>query len=318
MIPFDREDYEYLVTIMLRPSKNLCLSSEVLQSQEMGLPIVALESAVITHGLPHPENLNLALDMEKAVRTEGAVPATIAVIKGAVHVGLEEAEIRMLAEVDNTRKISLRDLGIAAARELNGGTTVATSIFAAEAAGLKVFATGGIGGVHRNAAFDVSADLPQLGRSQVVVVCAGAKAILDLPATLEYLETQGVPVVGYQTDEFPAFYSRSSGLHVDIKADSAGDVAEIARAHWDLGLRSAILVVVPPPAEDAMSLEVVEKAIASALKEANKQGIHGAAVTPFLLGRVSELSSGESLKANLTLLLNNGRVAAKIAKRFAG
>jgi len=303
---------------MLRPSKNFCLSSEVLQSQEMGLPIVALESAVITHGLPHPENLNLALDMEKAVRAEGAVPATIAVIKGAVHVGLEEAEIRMLAEVANTRKISLRDLGIAAARELSGGTTVATSMLAAEAAGLKVFATGGIGGVHRNAAFDVSADLPQLGRSQVVVVCAGAKAILDLPATLEYLETQGVPIVGYQTDEFPAFYSRSSGLHVDIKADSAGDVAEIARAHWDLGLRSAILVVVPPPAEDAMSLEVVEKAIASALKEANKQGIHGAAVTPFLLGRVSELSSGESLKVNLSLLLNNGRVAAKIAKHLAG
>jgi pseudouridine-5'-phosphate glycosidase len=303
---------------MLKTSKNLCLSSEVLQSQEMGLPIVALESAVITHGLPHPENLNLALDMEKAVRAEGAVPATIALIKGTVRAGLEEAEIRMLAEAAHTRKISLRDLGIAVAQELSGGTTVATSIFAAEVAGIKVFATGGIGGVHRNAAFDVSADLPQLGRSQVVVVCAGAKAILDLPATLEYLETQGVPVVGYQTDEFPAFYSRSSGLHVDIKADSAEDVAEIARAHWDLGLKSAILVVVPPPAEDAMSLEVVEKAIASALQEANKQGIHGAAITPFLLGRVSELSSGESLKTNLSLLLNNGRVAAKIAKRLAG
>lgn len=303
---------------MSKPSKNLYLSSEVLQSQEMGLPIVALESAVITHGLPQPENLNLAIDMEKAVRTEGAVPATIAVIKGAVHVGLEEAEIRMLAEAAHTRKISLRDLGIAAARELSGGTTVATSIFAAEAAGLKVFATGGIGGVHRHSAFDVSADLPQLGRSQVVVVCAGAKAILDLPATLEYLETQGVPVVGYQTDEFPAFYSRSSGLHVDIKADSAEDVAEVARAHWDLGLKSAILVVVPPPVEDAMPLEVVEKAIASALQEANKQGIHGASVTPFLLGRVSELSNGESLKANLALLLNNGRVAAKIAKHLAG
>ena len=290
------------------------IAPEVLQSQQFGMPLVALESTVITHGLPWPENFNLALDMEKMVREEQAVPATIAVMDGVVQIGLQEEELRTLAEAKNVRKISLRDFGIAITRKLIGGTTVAATLFVAEQVGIRVFATGGIGGVHRNAPFDVSADLPQLGRSPLVVVCAGAKSILDLPATLEYLETQGVPVVGYQTDQFPAFYAIDSGLQVDIKADSPEEVAQIARAHWSTGLRSAILVVVPPPADVAIPSERIEMTILAALQEAEAQGVRGNAVTPFLLSQVSALSGGESMKANLALLLNNAQVAARIAK----
>ena len=290
------------------------ITPEVLQSQQFGMPLVALESTVITHGLPWPENLDLALDMEKMVREEQAVPATIAVVDGVVQIGLQEEELRTLAEAKNMRKISLRDFGFAIARKLSGGTTVAATLYIAERVGIRVFATGGIGGVHRNAPFDISADLPQLGRSPLVVVCAGAKSILDLPATLEYLETQGVPVVGYQTDQFPAFYAIDSGLKVDVRADSPDEVAQIARAHWSTGLRSAILVVVPPPADVAIPSERIEMTILAALQEAEAQGVRGNAVTPFLLSQVSALSGGESMKANLALLLNNAQVAARIAK----
>lgn len=289
------------------------LSLEVGIARASGRPLVALESTVLTHGLPYPENLTLAREMEAAVRAHGAAPATIALLEGRVHIGLETEEIERLIAAHPVRKISVRDFGPALAQGAFGGTTVAGTLFVAHAVGIRVFATGGIGGVHREPAFDISADLPQLSRSPVVVVCAGAKAILDLPATLEYLETAGVPVVGYGTDTFPAFYARESGLEVSARADSPAEIAGIARAHWELGLQSAVLVAVPPPGEDALPWEAVEAATQQALLEAGAQKIRGQAVTPFLLDRVSVLTGRASLKANLSLLLNNARVAAEIA-----
>jgi len=289
------------------------LSPEVARARRGGHPLVALESAVITHGLPRPQNLLLARALEQVVREQGAVPATVAILDGKVRVGLSEAQLERLASEDGARKISRRDYGIALARGENGGTTVAGTLIAARQVGIRVFATGGIGGVHRNAAFDVSADLPELGRSPLVVVCAGAKSILDLPATLEVLETMGVAVLGYQTDDFPAFYSASSGLPVNARVESVQDVVRIAREHWQMGLESALLVVQPPPAEAALAQEQVEEAIQAAMVEAEKNQIRGAAVTPFLLERVSRLSGGASLQANLALLENNARLAAQIA-----
>jgi pseudouridine-5'-phosphate glycosidase len=257
--------------------------------------------------------LQLARALEQVVREQGAVPATVAILDGKVRVGLSEAQLERLANEDGARKISRRDYGIALARGENGGTTVAGTLIAARQVGIRVFATGGIGGVHRNAAFDVSADLPELGRSPLVVVCAGAKSILDLPATLEVLETMGVAVLGYQTDDFPAFYSASSGLPVNARVESVEDVVRIAREHWQMGLESALLVVQPPPAETALAQEQVEEVIQLAMAEAEKNQIRGAAVTPFLLERVSRLSGGASLQANLALLENNARLAAQIA-----
>jgi pseudouridine-5'-phosphate glycosidase len=289
------------------------LSPEVVRARRGGHPLVALESAVITHGLPRPQNLQLARALEQVVREQGAVPATVAILDGKVRVGLSEAQLERLANEDGARKISRRDYGIALARGENGGTTVAGTLIAARQVGIRVFATGGIGGVHRNAAFDVSADLPELGRSPLVVVCAGAKSILDLPATLEVLETMGVAVLGYQTDDFPAFYSASSGLPVNARVESVEDVVRIAREHWQMGLESALLVVQPPPAETALAQEQVEEVIQLAMAEAEKNQIRGAAVTPFLLERVSRLSGGASLQANLALLENNARLAAQIA-----
>ena len=280
---------------------------------QLGLPVLALESAVITHGLPRPDNLQLAQSLEEEARACGATPATIAILDGKIHVGLEPAELERLATIASARKISRRDFGLALARRESGGTTVAGTLIAARAAGIRVFATGGIGGVHRDAPTDVSADLPELGRTPLVVVCSGAKAILDLPATLEYLETAGVPVLGYGTSEFPAFYSRESGLPVDVRVDTPQEVARIARAQWELGIESAVLVGVPPPVEDAIPAGQIEGAIQKALEEARKEGIRGAKVTPFLLSRVKELSAGTSLKANLALLRNNARVGAQIA-----
>ena len=294
------------------------LSKTFVQAQQLGSPIVALESAVITSGLPQPENVNIARDMEAEVRAAGAMPATIALVDGKIRVGLTETEIQTLAKTKEIRKISLRDFGIALAGGLSGGTTVAATLFVSAMTGIKVFATGGIGGVHRDAPFDVSADLTQLGKSQVLVVCAGAKAILDLPATREVLETQGVPVIGYQTDDFPAFYTRKSGLSVDKRVDSPGAAAQIALQSWEAGLQSAILLVVPPPEEYAMSSDAMESAIESALAEADKANIHGAATTPFLLSKVSALTGGDSLRANLALLRNNARVAGQVAASMGG
>ena len=294
------------------------LSESVQRARTFGAPVVALESAVITHGLPSPENLQTALAMEEAVRENGAVPATIAVLEGKIHIGLTAEELETLASAADTRKISLRDIGIALKGRLSGGTTVAATLFAAGQAGIRVFATGGIGGVHRDAPFDVSADLPQLGKSQVLVVCAGAKAILDLPATREVLETQGIPVIGYQTEEFPAFYSRESGLKVDWRVETPEEAAQIAQQAWESGLMGGVLLVVPPPAEAAIPADVVEYAIQEALTEARQNSIHGAAATPFLLGRVGELTDGKSLQANMALLKNNARVAAQVAGAMGG
>jgi pseudouridine-5'-phosphate glycosidase len=293
------------------------ISRNIQQAKQFGSPIVALESTVITHGLPKPDNLTLARDMEEIVRENGATPATIAVLDGKIHIGLSDEELEVLALTEGTRKISLRDFGIALAGGLSGGTTVASTLFVSDLAGIKVFATGGIGGVHRGNPFDVSADLTQLGKSPVLVVCSGAKAILDLPATREVLETRGVPVVGYQTDEFPAFYTRRSGLSVDVQANIPEEVAQIALETWEAGVNAAVLVVVPPPEETSMSQNEMESAVQKALADAEAQNIHGSAITPFLLKRVSELTKGDSLKANLALLRNNARVAAEVASAIA-
>lgn len=291
----------------------LKISPEVVRAQAMGAPVVALESTVITHGLPYPENIKLAHDMESEVRRGGAVPATIAILEGKIHVGLANEQVERLADSPGLRKASPRDFARMLIKSESGGSTVAGTIFIAHMVDIKVFATGGIGGVHRQPQMDVSADLPQLARTPVVVVCSGAKAILDIPATVEYLETHGIPVVGYQTGEFPAFYSSSSGLPTSIRADNAEEILEIADVHWRLGLKSAVLVANPPPAEAALTEEEMRGAIEQALAEAEREGILGQAVTPFLLKRVSELTGEKSLRANLGLLLNNAKLAAEIA-----
>lgn len=280
-------------------------------------PVVALESTVISHGLPWPENLALARRMEAVVAAGGAQPATIALLAGRVQIGLDDAQLEHLATSKQVWKISRRDYAVALAQRRDGATTVAGTMIAAAWAGIPVFATGGIGGVHRGDGTDVSADLPELARTPVVVVCAGAKAILNLPATLEWLETHGVPVIGYQTSEFPAFYARSSGLALEARADSAAEVAAIARTLWDAGLTGGLLVCAPCPPEHARPAEQMEAAIAQAVAEAEARGVRGKAVTPFLLGRVAELTQGESKAANLALLENNARVAAEIAAALA-
>ena len=292
---------------------NLTLSPEIARALNFGTPVVALESTVITHGLPQPQNLELARDMEQQVRDNDATPATVALLDGEIRIGLSDEELVRLSESTSTLKVSHRDFATAIVKKKNGGTTVAGTMFAAQLAGIKVFATGGIGGVHKESAFDISTDLRALADTPMIVVCAGAKAILDLPATLEYLETMGVPVVGYQTDEFPAFYSRESGLGVSVRLDSPKEIADFAQAHWKLGMQSAVLVTNPVPETQAISKLEMEPMILKASAEAIEQGIHGQALTPFLLGRISELTEGKSLRTNLALLLNNARLAALIA-----
>ncbi len=294
---------------------NITLSPEIARALNFGTPVVALESTVITHGLPQPQNLELARDMEQQVRDNDAVPATIALMDGEIRVGISDKELVRLAdaESDSVLKVSHRDFATAIVKKMNGGTTVAGTMFASQLAGIKVFATGGIGGVHKESSFDISTDLHALAEIPMIVVCAGAKAILDLPATLEYLETMGVPVVGYQTDEFPAFYSRESGLNVSVRLDSPKEIADFAQTHWKLGMRSAILVTNPVPETEAISQSEMEPMILKASAEAIAKGIHGQKLTPFLLGRISELTEGKSLRTNLALLLNNARLAARIA-----
>ena len=307
--------------------ESFSVSSAVVEALENNKPVVALESTVITHGLPYPQNLSIAQEMESEVTQRDVVPATIAVLDGKVHVGLDADELERLATEQDVHKISSRDFASAIAKKRCGGTTVAGTMVAANNVGIKVFATGGIGGVHRQiskkvgqssagVSSDISADLPQLANTPMIVVCAGAKAILNLPATLEYLETFAIPVVGFGTNEFPAFYSRSSGLSINARADSAVDIIKIAKAHWDLGLQSAILVVNPLPEEEALADEQIETAIEEAVREAEFNGISGQAVTPYLLSMVSELTKGKSLKANLALLRYNARLAAQIALEF--
>ncbi len=294
------------------------LSEEVAAALADNRPVVALESTVISHGLPYPANLELAQEMEQIVRDNGATPGTIALIAGQPAVGLTEDEIATLADGSvEVMKISRRDFGSAIARGYYGATTVAATMIVAHKAGINVFATGGIGGVHRGDAQDVSADLIELSQTPVAVVCAGAKSILDLPRTLEWLETFGVPVIGYGTDEFPAFYTPKSGLSLTERADSANEAARIIGSQWKFGLRGGALVTVPIPADGALPPEAIYPPIEQALAEADEQHISGKETTPFLLQRLVEITGGESLRANLALLKNNAAVAAQIAAELS-
>ncbi len=291
----------------------LSLSPEVSNALQNHQPIVALESTVIAHGLPRPQNLELARRMEFIVRERGAAPATIAILRGEIKIGLTDDELKYLANADGVVKVSRRDFPIVAVRKADGATTVAGTMIAAAWAGINVFATGGIGGVHRGGGADVSADLPELARTPVAVVCAGVKAILDLPATLEWLETAGVPVIGFQTDEFPAFYSRTSGLKLEARAESASEVAAMIKTKWEMGLEGGVLIAAPIPEAAALPASEMEAAIGQALAAAKTQGVIGKAVTPFLLAKVAEITGGVSLRANVALLENNAWVAAEVA-----
>lgn len=295
-------------------------SAEVAAALREKRPVVALESTIIAHGMPWPANVESALAVEAAVRTLGAVPATVAVVNGRPKAGLSADDIERIGRGGPAiAKLSRRDLPIAAARGDTGATTVAATMIVAALAGIRVFATGGIGGVHRGAAtsFDISADLQELARTPVAVICAGAKAILDLRLTLEYLETHGVPVVGYRCDEFPAFFTRGSGLPVDVRLDDATAIARVMDAKWALGLGGGLVVANPVPEPFALPRERAEEAIERALREASAQGVMGKALTPFLLARVNALTGGDSLASNRELVLNNARLAAKVAIAYA-
>ncbi len=301
---------------MNQPHRLLAVAPEVAEAVSAGRPVVALESTVISHGMPYPANVETARELEALVRAEGAVPATIAVIDGRIRIGLADADlVRLASGRESVRKLSRRDLPIGLAQGGLGATTVAATMIAAELAGIRVFATGGIGGVHRDAArtFDISADLTELARTPVVVVCAGAKSILDLGLTLEALETRGVPVLGYRTDCFPAFYCRASEFPVDARVETPEEVARICRMKWDLDLGGGVVVANPISEAHAMDPSAMAEVISSALDDARKKGVAGKALTPFLLGRVSELTGGRSLEANIALIRANASLAARIA-----
>ncbi len=291
----------------------LNFSEEVSGALHFDRPVVALESTVISHGLPYPQNLETAYKLERIIREKGVTPATIAVFDGEITVGLNDAQLETLATAKNIRKISRRDLAVAVATKLNCATTVATTTFVAHAAGIKVFATGGIGGVHRGNDNDVSADLPELAQTPMVVVCSGAKIVLDLPATREWLETHGVTVLGWKCDEMPAFYSASSGLAVDESVENVAEAVKIIKARDDLGLQGSILVTVPVPDEFSIDKSELEEILAAALDLASARNVRGKEITPFLLTQMSEKSKGKTLAANIALLENNARIAAEIA-----
>jgi pseudouridine-5'-phosphate glycosidase len=298
----------------LNPMRQLLnMASEVDDAMRNQRPVVALESTVIAHGLPRPQNLQTAHRLQEIVRETGAIPATIAIVDGKLTVGLSDDQVNALANGSDIKKISTRDISVAVAQGWNGATTVASTTWIAHRAGIKVFATGGIGGVHRGSLPDVSADLPELARTAIIVVCSGAKIVLDLPATREWLETHAVTVVGYQCDELPAFYSRKSGLPIDARVDSPEDVARIYRAQRELGIESALLVVVPVPAQFEVPAEELQIVLTTALEDAEWKGVVGPALTPFLLSQMAERSGGATLRANIALLENNARVAAEIA-----
>ena len=301
-------------------NRYLDVAPEVQEALKAGKPVVALESTIISHGMPYPQNVETALNVEKIIRDGGAVPATIAIIGGRLKAGLTPEEIDYLGKTGaGVTKASRRDLPARVARGADGATTVTTTMIIAHMAGIKIFATGGIGGVHRGAevTMDISADLEELAQTPVMVVCAGAKSILDLGLTLEYLETHGVPVIGYGTDELPAFYTRKSGFGVDYRVDSPAELAAMFRAQRDLGYKGGMLVTNPIPEEYSMDKAVIDKAIDEALAQAKAQGIHGKETTPFLLAKVVELTGGDSLDSNIQLVLNNARVAAKTACELA-
>ena len=293
-------------------------SKEVKEAIEAGKPIVALESTIISHGMPYPQNVQTAREVEQIVRDGGAVPATMALIDGKIKIGLSDNELEMFGNADNVAKASRRDIGYLLATKQLGATTVAATMICADLAGIRVFVTGGIGGVHRGAetTMDISADLEELGKTNVAVVCAGAKSILDLGLTLEYLETKGVPVVGYGTDELPAFFTRKSGFPVNFRSDRADEVAGMRKAKWDLGLEGGAVIANPIPEEDELDAEFINSIIGNALKEAEANGISGKETTPFLLGKVKELTEGKSLVANIALVKHNAKVGTGIAVAF--
>jgi pseudouridylate synthase len=293
------------------------LSDEIEAALLSNKPVVALESTVIAHGLPRPHNLETAYRLEEIVRSAGAIPATIAILSGQICVGLNETELRQIANGDDIRKISIRDLPIAVAQEWDGATTVASTISIAHRVGIRVFVTGGIGGVHRGILPDISADLPELARTPIIVVCSGAKIVLDLPATREWLETHGIPVVGYRCDEMPSFYSRTSGLPVDVKVNSAREVLELFLAHRRLQMEEALLVTVPIPTDFEIPSRQLQSVLDEALGRAELNQISGRDLTPFLLSTMSDLTAGATLQANIALLENNARVAAEIAHSLA-
>ena len=294
------------------------ISEEIQNSIKGNGPVVALESTIISHGMPFPQNLETALEVESIIRKEGAIPATIAVVEGRIKIGLSNLELEQFAQGTKTVKVSSRDVPLVLSQKQDGGTTVAATMICARMAGISVFVTGGIGGVHRGSekTMDISGDLMELARTNVAVVCAGIKSILDIPRTLEYLETQGVPVIGYRTDEFPAFYTTTSGYSVQSRINTAEEIARCMKVKWELGLEGGMVIANPVLREDAMDEEVIEEAITKSLKEASEKGIDGKAVTPFLLERISQLTDGESLKTNIALVCNNALVGAKIASAY--
>lgn len=295
------------------------IKPEVLEALNNGEAVVALESTIISHGMPYPENIETALNVEKIIRSEGATPATIAILGGRIKVGLNEEELEYLAKFKNVVKTSRRDLPFVISQKLDGGTTVAATMIIASLVGIKVFATGGIGGVHRNAyqTFDISADLQELASTNVAVVCAGPKSILDIGLTLEYLETHGVPVIGFKTDELPAFYSRKSGFKVDYRVNTVEELAKAIKTKWDLGLDGGLVIGNPIPKEYEIDYEVINEAIEEALEEAEAIGVKGKEITPFLLSKVKDITKGKSLKANIQLVYNNVKVASQLAIELA-
>ena len=296
--------------------KHLNIAPEVANALAQGKAVVALESTIIAHGMPYPKNVETAREVEDLIRDQGAVPATIAVLDGVIRIGLDEAALEKLGKAENVAKLSRRDLPLIVAQKGDGATTVAATMICAAMAGISVFATGGIGGVHRGAEndFDISADLEELAKTPVAVVCAGAKSILDLPKTLEFLETRGVPVVGYQTNQFPAFYCRDSGLDAPLTADTATEIAGMLAVQHDLGYQGGAVIANPIPESHAMDRSEMDSVIASALNSATKDGIFGKAITPYLLGKIVELTKGRSLESNIALVKNNAVLAANIAK----
>lgn len=295
--------------------KYLDINSKVKKALDEGKPVVALESTIISHGMPYPKNVETARNVEKIIRDKGAVPATIAILNGKLKVGLNNEELEHLGKGGNVIKTSRRDIPFIIAKKMDGATTVASTMIIAELAGIKVFATGGIGGVHRGAeqTFDISADLEELSHTNVAVICAGAKSILDIGLTLEYLETNGVPVIGFGTDEMPAFYTRKSGFRVDYRIDSAKELADAIKAKWDLGLKGGLVIGNPIPEEYQMDYNVINKAIEEALKESQEKGIKGKEITPFLLAKIKEITGGDSLEANIKLVYNNAKLGADLA-----
>lgn len=293
----------------------LDVNPEVAKALEEGRPVVALESTIIAHGMPYPKNVETALAVEEVIRANGAVPATIGILSGRIKIGLTKEEIEYMAHAENVLKVSRRDLPLAISKKMDGATTVAGTMIAAHMAGIKLFVTGGIGGVHRGAgeSFDISADLEELKMTDVTVVCAGAKAILDIPATMEYLETAGVPVIAYGTDEIPAFYSRKSGVSAICRLDSPEEIGALISMKEELGLKGGVLVTCPIPEKDEIPADEINAVIDKAIEEAEENGIKGKESTPFLLSKVKDLTEGRSLEANIKLVLNNAEIGARIA-----